>query len=327
MKFLISPGLPRSGTTYTYHNLLAKGNSEFFNAPQSKETNFFSRDYRIENFVAGCKTDFQDRYFIDYSPSYLLKGNSFVDNVLKLGEKADVKFVIHLRNPIDQMFAHYLHDIKGHISKRQKTDSVDYSFFSRKSLKKYSPIRFEKIKAIVDRFGKENVLTVNFHQELSSPQSLSQRLGNFLGVDLQPFSSSVVSPGGWMPYYMYGGVEGREVVIGNQIKKIPKEALLLVNGKNSVLWEGVDHKLASYIIEGSSTWTKELSPSQIKTLYSAVKEDWERVLSLLGQDAESYPCEDTLFAKPAPLTAEVSNLLDSKDMNLSGRVSKSFNSN
>lgn len=324
MKFLISPGLPRSGTTYTYHNLLAKGNSEFFNAPQSKETNFFSRDYRIENFVAGCNTDFQDRYFIDYSPSYLLKGNSFVDNVLKLGGKADVKFVIHLRNPIDQMFAHYLHDIKGHISKRQKTDSVDYSFFSRKSLKKYSPIRFEKIKAIVDRFGKENVLTVNFHQELSDPEALSQRLGSFLGIDLQPFSSSVVSPGGWMPYYIYGGVEGREVVIGDQIKKVPQESLLLVNGKNSVLWEGVEPELASHVIEGSSTWTKELSQSQIKILYSAVKDDWERVLSLLGQSAEDYPCADTLSAKSAPLTLETANLLDDSNEKLTNKIFRSF---
>lgn len=324
MKLLIGPGLPRSGTTYTYHNLMSKENSGFFNSPSTKETNFFSKNFQFDDFRKMCKTDLEDRYFIDYSPSYLLKNNSFVKNIKKIDKSIDVKFILHLRHPIDQMFSHYLHDLKAHISKREKGDSVEYSFFSEKALKKYSPMRSDKIKALIDRFGKENILVANFYKDLPDPENFTQRLNSFLNISLSTLSPNVFNLGGWMPYYVYGGENGREFVVEDKIKKVPKKSLLLVNGKQSRIWNDVDFDVAAQVIEGSSTWTRELSSAQVKLLYSTVEEDWRKVLNLLDEDPGDYPCAETLSAKPAPLTTEVSDLLSNSNVSLKNLIESSF---
>src|SRR5690625_21874 len=110
-KYLVVwPGLPRSGTTYTFHSISQTANRDFFNIPYKKELNFFSRDRTAEEFIDQYDSDNDNKYYIDYSPSYLVGAPNSIERIQRYSGIFNFKFILHLRHPVDQMYAHYLHD-------------------------------------------------------------------------------------------------------------------------------------------------------------------------------------------------------------------------
>lgn len=319
---VVSPGLPRSGTTYTFHSISQKANRDFFNIPYKKELNFFSRDQTAEEFTDQYDSDDDNKYYIDYSPSYLVGAPNSIGRIQRYSGIFNFKFILHLRHPVDQMYAHYLHDLKAHISTRQRGDDVHYSFFSRKALKKYCALRSHAIQKLVDTFGKENILTVNFYRDIPRPDFLRRKISDFLQVPLCPFLSKKVGAGGWMPYYIYSEDGDRRLFVGNTIKRLPPRTLLLVNGDQTQLWHKVDKEAATRLIEGSSSWTRELTPEQIQCILEVVNEDWKNTLSLLGENESEYPIPDRLNALPAPVNANLLSDLKPLNSSLRDHISK-----
>lgn len=319
---LVSPGLPRSGTTYTFHSLISGKNRDNFNAPKTKEINFFSRDRDIKDFFGFFDSADENKIYIDYSPSYLVGRSGAIKRIVENKDYANFKFILHLRHPVDQMYAHYLHDIKAHISKRHYGDDVKYSFFSEKALKKYAAYRSNAVKEIIEKFGRENVLPVNFYSDIGKPKQLSDKISKFLGCALSNFNEQKVSPGGWLPYYVYGGNNGVEVAHGENVVLVPERCLLLVNGHDSKIWRDVEESLAGKLIEASSSWTREVTREQYSSLFSALEEDWLSVLKLLGEDRENYEVKENVKAGPAHLSNEVINELIAPGVRVSDTLGK-----
>lgn len=286
MKLLVSPGMPRAGTSYLCHQLFGR-NGELFNVPPTKETNFFNRS-RDENEFRSLFPDYREnRYSIDYSPAYLISRTSWLDNIIRL-PASEKKIILHLRNPVDQIFAHYLHDLKAHWGKRQYGDDVYRPLFKTEVLRSYLAKRAEVIDRMVSELGRENILVVNFHRDIPEPVVLAKRVGRFLNMSLNPFSSGVIGPGGWMPYYVYGGTDGVNIAIEKEIYEVPPRAVLLVNCNESELWTDIDQKDAANLIAGSSSWTKEITEEQFEVLYEYLRDDWLTVLEMLGEDEGAY---------------------------------------
>jgi hypothetical protein len=321
LKLLVSPGLPRSGTTYTFHSLIDGDNRGVFNAPKSKEMNFFSNSSNYDELLECFNEHDKTKFFIDYSPSYFVGCNDSLDRMSALKNEIDFKFILHLRHPLDQMYAHYLHDIKAHISKREMGDNVGYSFFSEKSLKKYSALRVNAIKNLIKNFGDDNVLAINFYKDLSNPGLMTKKISSFLNVDLTEFPSQVVSPGGWLPYYIYGGESGVEIFIGDKLKAVPRKSLLLVNGDHSMIWHDVDRNVAVNLIEGSASWTREVTTLQFDKLFESFSDDWNETMDILGENINDYQIKPLLQASPAPMDKSLSSLLESREVTLSSRIS------
>lgn len=319
-KTVISPGLPRSGTTYTFRSLMEGENRKYFNVPKTKEINFFSQDRNINEFYSSFHEKDDNKIYIDYSPSYLTSTANNFDHLIEHKKEMDFKFILHLRHPIDQMYAHYLHEIKAHISKRQLGDDVRYSFFSTKSLKKYSALRSNAIEKLINHFGNENILTINFYTDIPNPKSLERKIGDFLNLDLSGFPAQKVSPGGWVPYYIYGGKEGVEVTIGNNIKTLPKRSLLLVNGQDSMIWHDIEESIANKLIEGSSTWTREVEEEQFGEMFDVLKDDWQKTMSLLNESSENYNTKKHLKSNPAPMDNSILELLSPFTVKLKDRL-------
>jgi hypothetical protein len=298
-KIVMSPGFARSGTTYVFHQLQRKS-PKYFNLPITKEVNLFNKKDPLAALTEAYRTHHADLFYIDYSPGYSTSRTEWVERFIEF-PAACKKVIIHLRHPVSQIYAHYLQNLKAQIAKRKRGDNVHYSLFSSVALQKYLSLRTDAFCRIVDHVGRENIFIINFHKDLSNAASLSSRLSHFLDVELASFDDERISPGGWLPYYVYGGEQGTEIAVGQFIAFVPPQALLLVNGRESMLWKDVTEDQASMLINNSSSWTRAVDESQFEELYRVVQKDWEALLDLFSLDAKDYSVDRSLTAKPADI--------------------------
>jgi hypothetical protein len=291
-----------------------------FNVPKMKEINFFGQERNLSDFFSKFHDNNPNKIYIDYSPGYFTSIDHSVDRMIGFKNDFDFKFILHLRHPVDQMYAHYLHEIKAHISKRQFGDDVRYSFFSVKSLQKYCAFRSKAVEKLISNFGPENILTVNFYEDIPDPRALEKKFSDFLDIKISAFPAQRISPGGWVPYYIYGGKDGAEIVVGNQIKIVPPKSLILVNGHDSLVWEGVETDVANKLIEGSSSWTREVTENQFEELFGVLSADWQRTMDLLGEDSTRYNKKTALKADVAPMSEDILGYLDGTTLSLRSRI-------
>ena len=109
-KFLIVPGLPKSGTTFLYAQLSKQLDN--FNIPSlRKEIDYFRRGESLSEYRKQFETNDENKVYLDCSPLYAddIKTNTLkVKNCLAGHE---VKIMFCMRNPFERMYSHYLHDI------------------------------------------------------------------------------------------------------------------------------------------------------------------------------------------------------------------------
>lgn len=308
MKLVVVPGLPRSGTTYVFHQLLTR-NPELFNSALQKESHVFEKPSGPDDVKVFFGEHDPSKWYMDASPGYLIGQADAIPNILAF-PAAEKKVVLCLRNPVDQLFAHYLHDIKAHWALRQFGDDVARPLFATSTLKRYLSMRAAAITALVEGVGRENVLVVNFHRDLPDPEGLTAKFSSFFGHDLSPLPSEVIGPGGQLPQYVYGGSRGLEIAVGERLLFVPPRAMLLQNNRESAFWPELPEDVAATLLRGSSTWTREVTPEQFALLADAFAEDWGRSLTVLGLAEEDFAVEPHLVAKPAGVSREVAAQLE-----------------
>lgn len=318
MKLLISPGLPRSGTTYIYKQLTHGGNAELFNIPKSKEMNFFFNNINRDEFLSAYKIDNPEKYFLDFSPSYMMSRLDVVGNI-RAFPSSEVKVIINLRHPVEQAYAHYLHDLKAHVARREYGNDVFRPMFSEDVVGRYVRRRAQCVEAFIAAFGVENIFVINFHTDLNQPGLLSEKIGRFLGVELHEFANELVGPGGWLPYYIYGGATGIEIVFGTDLIFVPSKTMILVNGAESELWANVDENTAAKLMFGAASWTREIVAEQFSQLWRVFSEDWKRTLLALGKSESEYVATPPLIPRPARLSQSIAKQLQ-KTSTLSDRL-------
>jgi hypothetical protein len=308
MKLLVCPGIPRCGTTYLFHQL-AKHDGTTFNVPRTKETNYFGRSSRFDDksFRSMYRSCNDERYYLDFSPAYLRTPHA-IAGIAEFAKYHEVRAIINLRHPVDQAYAHYLHDIKAHISKRERME-LNYPFFCIASLNRYLVKRAALVRSLVDAVGQDNVFTINFHTDLKDLDNLRLRLSNFLKTDQFSLAPERISPGGWMPYYVYGGAEGCDVTIGDAVRTLPANHLLLVNGPDSLIWDEISDAVAFDLLRAASTWTRQIEATQAQTIYDAVHHDFMEVLGTLSLDRDSFGSTRELIAEVPSVNGTVAKRL------------------
>jgi hypothetical protein len=120
--------------------------------------------------------------------------------------------------------------------------------------------------------------------------------------------------------YIYVGESGSEIFIGDKMKIIPRNSLFLVNGNNSMIWHDVDRNVAVNLIEGSASWTREVSALQFDKLFESFSYDWNATMDILGENISYYQIKPFLQAKPAPMDQCLSSLLESREDTLSSLI-------
>ncbi|MGD9616325.1 MAG: hypothetical protein AB7H90_13595 [Alphaproteobacteria bacterium] len=309
MRLLVSPGFPRSGTTYLFEQLARS--RDLFNVPHGKEINYFlNHEFSEKTFLPLFPGHSDDKYYMDFSPAYLFSPNA-IRRIIDAASSIEIRVVVHLRHPVDQAYAHYLHDIKAHIATREQGDNVFYPLFSAPALRKYLMCRGRLIRELAKSLGRENVFIINFHKDFSSPAALRDRLAAFLGVTGFALSNNPVDPGRWMPRYVYGGSSGFDISddSGN-IRVVPPRTLLLVNGPYSRSWPDVSPGLAFSLLQGSTSWTARLTEDFAGIMMDSIYgDDFRETLDFLGLAEADFPVQLPITAQVAVLSKTIANTI------------------
>ncbi|WP_299417662.1 sulfotransferase domain-containing protein [uncultured Sulfitobacter sp.] len=256
-RHLIIPGLAKAGTTFLHDNLIRNGAA--FNKPKVKELNFFSRRAAppYEKYCNLFPDSAPDRYFLDCSPIYLETRNPVGEHISQCLKGHDVRFIVTLRNPVDTVISHYYHDLKSNIARfRRLPEHTSFSFWDPKVVAKYFISRFARVK----RLKQMGYSVLGVHQNDLFEPDAAQKIGAFLEIDLQPFRTGKVSnPGGWLPYFVYGGKNGASTPFKGALYKVPPRALILVSNSRSEILFNAGAELAQHAFALQASFTRRIT--------------------------------------------------------------------
>ena len=100
----------------------------------------------------------------------------------------NMKFIYMVRNPIDRFVSHYMHSYeRGYID-----DTLSGSLTNKEILDvtRYAT----QIQPYIERFGRENILLLDFDDFKKSPTSIVNQVCNFVGVDFKEIESLDTRP-------------------------------------------------------------------------------------------------------------------------------------
>ncbi|WP_422101638.1 sulfotransferase domain-containing protein [Vreelandella sp.] len=302
-KHLIIPGLAKAGTTFLYDQL--KSNEAVFNLPVYKETDYFASRKTFEDWGKFWKSAEADKWCLDISPSYMNRDAEKVHNLSKCLSDREVKVVVCLRNPFEQIYSYYLHDLKALWSRLDlPLRERNYHLFSKQAKVKFIR-RFEMVKHLHDVFGSENVIGLN--QKSTYSNLARDTISNLISEDLNEFDvESRSNPGGWLPFFIYDKNKDVEYCDGQDVFLVPKGTLLCVNGDRSRLYRDFPVRKAENIIIDSQTWTRQAVYD--KAIYQDVIEDYNQICDLLNVEPE-MPKKNVIVAKNAELSLSVKEQL------------------
>ncbi|UWR24428.1 sulfotransferase [Sulfitobacter sp. S190] len=284
-KHLIIPGMAKAGTTFLFDQLAR--DTDVFNVPRIKELNYLT-DARKQVSTKGYMELFPDsapdRIFIDASPVYLQSLRPLARIVGKVLPDREMRFIITVRDPIQTMWSHYLHDLKSTICPIWRHPNPgSFSLFEKPVLKRYFKHRSRAVQGLCDAYPGR---VMGLHMKSLFKPEASALIGRFLDAPVQPFSTQKVSnPGGWLPYFRYGGASGAEFVQGDTVYELPARALLLVSNDRSALIPDVDAAQADHCMALQSTFTRNLDVPF--TFFEPIIEDYRATCAALGLEPDT----------------------------------------
>ncbi|WP_144037058.1 hypothetical protein [Sphingomonas sp. TZW2008] len=304
-RWLICPGLPRSGTTFLFDQFATR-NRQYFNVPEAKEVHWLEREPPAE--VGSVYPNASDgKIFLDFSPGYSGYPERFKRNLEAVPKDGSVQFIVALRDPVEQAFAHYLHDVASHVVLDWAGD-LRYPFFGQQQMMSYFVERAEILERIAEDYG-NNALFLNFHNMFRDLGETAGRIAELIGVDTVTLQPERVGEGGWLPRFIYGGADGVDFIHDDAFYSLPARSLLLINGAASRFEGEISEEQAQRLIAQSTTWQRELSAHVVDAIATGV---FDRTIAsfsaLLGEDIAAYRAS-VLRAKQPPLPNELADML------------------
>ncbi|HEV7268451.1 MAG TPA: FkbM family methyltransferase [Falsiroseomonas sp.] len=296
-RHLVIPGLAKAGTTFLFEQLAAQ--PDRFGRAREKEIGYFSRPGAVarEEYLALFPQKDRGRILLDASPAYI---QNRADTARRLrealaGDRVDV--AILLRDPIDALFSHYLHDLKSTIGRpswmAQRPES--YALTEEAVLDRYKRPRAAAVEAFKDVFGAK---CRGFHMAALFDGTARAALGAMLGVELRGFDTQqVANRGGFVPGYVYGGAEGAETRQGGQGWRVPPGTLVFVAEERSELHPDMPEDAAEALLRLGASFTAEIVLPI--GLLQPVVEDYLAMCRILGLAPALKPRGETVrFAAP-----------------------------
>ncbi|WP_372620497.1 FkbM family methyltransferase [Falsiroseomonas sp.] len=257
-RHLVIPGLAKAGTTFLFEQLAAQ--PALFGRAREKEIGYFSRPGAVtrEDYLALFPEADRGRILLDASPAYIQNRPDTARRLREAlaGDRVDV--VILLRDPIDALFSHYLHDLKSTIGRpswiAERPES--YALSEEAVLARYLRPRAAAVEAFKDVFGER---CRGFHMAALFDGTAQAALGAMLGVELRGFDTRrVANRGGFVPGYVYGGAEGVAYRQGGQAWHVPPGTLVFVAEERSELHPDMPGDAAEALIRLGASFTAEI---------------------------------------------------------------------
>jgi hypothetical protein len=171
-------GAMKCGTT-TLHAQLAAQPQFFMSEP--KEPNFFSDDAiyaKGEDWYRGLFKDAPEGAIKGESSTHYAKLPTYPKTIDRLAAVIpDAKFVFVMRDPIDRLVSHYIHEwTQGVI-----TCGIDDAIEKHPELVAYSRYAYQ-LEPWIARFGRERILTIVFEEMTANPDAELKRIAAYLGA-------------------------------------------------------------------------------------------------------------------------------------------------
>ncbi|MBT8399712.1 MAG: sulfotransferase domain-containing protein [Rhodothermia bacterium] len=172
-------GAMKAGTTSLYHYLAAHDQIDM---SSMKETNYFIAQKNYEKGHGWYRSLFREdgRLTGEASPNYT-KRHIFGDVPRRIHEcNSDVKLVYLVRDPIERILSHYVHNYAH--GRESRSFEAALSSFENNNYLETSKYYFQ-IRAFLDYFDRDRILVLESRQLLTDGQNSVKRVLEFLGVE------------------------------------------------------------------------------------------------------------------------------------------------
>lgn len=278
-KYLIVPGLPKSGTTFLYAQLSSQ--TEHFNVPaQRKEIDYFRRGESLSEYRSLFVENCEDKVYLDCSPLYsddILPNTNFIENCLAGQE---IKIVLCVRNPFERMYSHYLHDIAQNF---QIHGMGAHNIYTPSVMSRYIYPLASRVQFYIDRFGAENVYGFSFASRDTNTEDKIRSFANLPEQWRFDFSQNPAR-GFTSPTSFYSDRSDVTVAISGSLYVLPKRDLLIANRQFSALHRNIAPNIGNNIMKNNSFINREFDAGSFKDSINVVWDDYEKALDLLKID-------------------------------------------
>lgn len=257
-RILLVPGLAKAGTTFLFDQLA--GQAPSFVTSRTKEANVFSREAapRRSAYLARFPTLDPAAVLVDASPTYLETGDITVAARIGavLGRDA-VQALVLLRDPVDAVFSHYLHDMKSWMGRpsREGARPATYALTDPATLGRFLRRRAPALAAL------RKLLGPRLH---GAPMAglfdggVAALLAQMFGVAVAPFDASrTANAGGFVPAYIAGGSAGAVYRQDGRAWRVPPGALLFVAEERSEFHPTFPEAEAASLLTLGASYTRE----------------------------------------------------------------------
>lgn len=310
-KFLIVPGMAKSGTTFLFDQLQRQSNE--FNPTKQKEVNYFSGHRALEQYLPLFREAESPHWYIDATPQYMEVGGRAVENMATGLAGHNVKIIICSREPYARIFSHYLHDLKRHIAYFDARDFMllNQNIYNLNSAWKYFFPRSETVRLLIERFGQDNVACFDLSKSMKKWNE-TNFLKDFLSLETNIcFDTSRVSnPGGWIPKVYYHFTNHLDIIVEGKIYALPPKTLLVVNGSDSRLLPNFPRDLAQILINNAQFWNFEFRPSYLGDVANVLWDDYKEMLNMLGCSDFIEPPQEVYRATEPKLSKAIADQLE-----------------
>jgi len=298
-------GLPKSGTTFLTHSLLACGAARSYKNVH-KEIHLFSSgraEPSANTFFAHFESNSRAEWACDATPTYIFDPSA-IERIHATFETAPL-FIICLRERIEQIFSWYVHFTLNSLvpdfwAKTDFTEIQEPDLFG--PLPNYRSMFARSapgIRRCIELFGRERILTFNHHQDYSAESDFWSILSDRIGGPCPPHPT-VKWHQDFLPEAIYFEAETERLIDG-RLYRFARGDLLIVAGLFSKLYRGVSPVRGHAVMEGCAKMMTSLEDGTISVIKSIIYEDFLESLDLLDVSREQIPLPSRRTLKRARL--------------------------
>lgn len=182
-------GAGKSGTTSLFS--LLDQHPDLVGA-KNKEPHFFSTHPNWREAIAEYKNQYEVKegaLYFEGSTTYSFfphRNLTVWDDIYEYNP--EMKFIYMVRNPIDRFISHYMHSYERGFLDNTLTDNL----MNREILDvtRYAT----QVLPYIEKFGRENVLLLDFDDFKKNPENILRQVCDFVGVNVEGFSSLDMNP-------------------------------------------------------------------------------------------------------------------------------------
>ncbi|GAA1731176.1 hypothetical protein GCM10009809_28360 [Isoptericola hypogeus] len=305
MKYLISPGFAKSGTTLLHACL---GRTSTFAVPRRKELKHFLGP-RAD--LGGWVAEFGDvpeqtEVLFEASPQYLTASSPEVmaGVVARIVERVpDARFVLNLRHPTERAYSHYVHNVASHFARfgagrfrpGDGREAVErpYTRTFEEALETEPHLTADlhaRLVALTETVGPERVKLFFLERDGRDFGTFYRDLCGWLGVRddgaFRPGDAPRVHESAGAPVILYGGEHG-EPVDGIEV---PRRTLVIVNGRRpTTVVRDVSDAEARRVVAASGAWSFSMPADRMRGIYE--RHHKARTEALLDYVSRRFPAE------------------------------------